>query len=1107
MPLELINPPTVIRRRPVLDVLIDGSRIPNVLECSSTRGLDQDVATARVLMPNGLRANVLKYSQIELYQGASNATANSPSFVGYVVAFETSLYPGAMTLVCEDPLTLARGFYTPNDIDQHNKNDITAIEQVLTTVGFDIAQLDIQGVGKKLGKSAENDLLWEQRQDALSRIQDIDAIGLGYKTYSLTSGRIARRFIPLIPTINYVHHFQEGVDILDGSTTMTRIDPSNQILVEGDGVKSKKNKTNDKQQWRTSPYWTKLKLLRVELTDADYFSTEEVAAFLAEKLGKWLIKVSFATHIDTFFQTGESVKITSDRLELDGQVFWVQSVTRHTSPDSGEFTQTFTCVSELMRRGAQRPLGGTPLPPPPVTTPGATVILPDFVIGPVIAELVIISGVETVLYDIGCSDVSTSTGGLIVSQAWTVTGAGAYPTSGTGKFFTTAVTDLDAVSITLEVADSNAITGTVTRPLTGLASSVRFRTLYTAATADFEALARTTWHTDQPSSGDVTGVAPGPFAHTNTDPSIVMYTGNNLVTSAAESEPFADQAATSLFVEVDVDARRVAAGGALGAIAVSSDLGTTWRLLNAPSADPILRVYMSRFNPNEFHVLTISDYFVSTTGGSTWATRISAAMGETFNDLVLSHTRNIICSTDGVRNVGGGVLGALFTGITAGRNIIAGQPDIKLDNFYVLDDTGDTWIQDTDGATVFIAGEPLPAGTTPEPRSMWREGVVKDVVYVAVGGYGVIKTVDGFKTPGGYFDVRLAGQFGAGSGPWLQVAGGELLAEATAAAIYVFDSSSNLLWTYDGATLTAVTYQPSAQDINQIKVNGYADADGNVYVGSLNTFELESSPDGVTWTTNPYTGLGSIVDIPNNLMRGDTEWAFIIASDSFGTGGIYTSPDGVAWTALAAAAPIPGGELIRLYVGSGSKYYALYDDGANTVIRDETGATITTPWSTGVSVPTGDGNRNISGALTGTTALMTVVHGGTYHLLQIAGGVATEVTPGGFASSFRFRAWSPDGMLWVGVTTPDVIGGTLFDQMWRSTDGGATWTEVTAGWGNAASNPQLSFDPTDTSIWYQAGTGAAGDSYKSTDGGVTWSSEAPLAGLGLTTIFPLGPTE
>ncbi len=893
-------PPTT-KWIPQLEVFVDGARLPNVIDASITRGLDQDVATASVTVTSGLRSNVLKYSQIQIYMGSSSIGAERPRFVGYIVDWTAGIWPGTFVLLCEDPLTLAKGYFNPTPIDQKGKSDTSAVRQVLETAGFPPDQIDLEGVGKKIGKLDESSNIWDFKTSAFQRILDIDGISYGYRTFTLISGRIVRRFIGLVPGDDYAKWFQEGINIIEGSLSSEKYDPATQISIEGTGIKGTVATEASQKKWRNSPYFKRRKLLKQLAFDVDFLNFEELAAYLLSKLGKWLMHVSFVSDDEQFFQTGDIVKVTAAHLDGLDQTLWVQTVTSAIDAN-GKFTQSFTCVSEFLptMRSVQNPIGGTPLAAAPAPTPVAPSILADFLFGPLLAEQVIIADAYVTLYEVLCTDMSTSPTGTIVSWAWTVTGGGGLPASSTERMIPVTCTDLATCSVSLTVTDSNAATGTVTRSLNGLMSSRRYRKLYTAATAVAEAWDGFNWRTQPASSGGVVGVEPGPVWWNDETPGIVLHSSDELQSAPSESTPFASQAVTAGWIELDIAPTRTAAGGGGGGLATSINTAASWALRNSPTTDPILRIFISRFNPAEFHLLTAANYYVSNNGGVSWRVILAAAVSETFNDLCLSHTRNMIASNQGVRNVGAGVVGALLTGITAGRNIVNIQPDIVADRFFAVDSTGDTWVMATDGATAFTAGEPYPSGVQALVRATWRDGTIPKIIYIAGGTGGLWKSVDGYETPGLYFQLRKPGVLGAGSGPWLMVGAGDLATDPPVIAQPEAYSSrmTGEFFTYSGGFAGSWTKRtapfgttPADLIVNQNNSAG----DIHIFALVVGQTSYKMTIDGATsWTT------GSVDGNPIYwLATANFDAMYALTSAGY----LRSTDNGTSWQSLSPAVP------------------------------------------------------------------------------------------------------------------------------------------------------------------------------------------------------------
>ena len=104
----------------------------------------------------------------------------------------------------------------------------------------------------------------------------------------------------------------------------------------------------------------------------------------------------------------------------------------------------------------------------------------------------------------------------------------------------------------------------------------------------------------------------------------------------------------------------------------------------------------------------------------------------------------------------------------------------------------------------------------------------------------------------------------------------------------------------------------------------------------------------------------------------------------------------------------------------------------------------------------------------------------------------TDVTPAEAASQYYFYG--------VGIhpLNPDImLAGSLYS-MYRSTDGGASWTKVSA---NQTYNYGIAFSQSDPDLVLAAGMNRV---YRSTNGGVTWTSiYAPFTGLtGMQWVVP-----
>jgi uncharacterized repeat protein (TIGR01451 family) len=94
-------------------------------------------------------------------------------------------------------------------------------------------------------------------------------------------------------------------------------------------------------------------------------------------------------------------------------------------------------------------------------------------------------------------------------------------------------------------------------------------------------------------------------------------------------------------------------------------------------------------------------------------------------------------------------------------------------------------------------------------------------------------------------------------------------------------------------------------------------------------------------------------------------------------------------------------------------------------------------------------------------------------------------------------------------STPQTLLALSFDALYRTTDGGTQWAQITAGL-PAGPYGRLLIAPSDPSIAYvttpAAGSNAVVPVYKSTDGGATWTASGGLPGSIVTQLLTVDPT-
>jgi hypothetical protein len=754
-------------RRPVMQVYIDGLQLIHVLGVTTARGLAQELATCDITVPYPCPAFVKHFSHVQVLIGVEPSFLNAPHtglverFVGYVINPGQQLWPGQLVIHCEDTLALAKYSYTAEEMDLSGDDDSTAVRRILQGCGYPDSLLDIgAGTGKALGDVDEANLRWELGQTGLEKIQEIDSVSLGWRTWATVGGRIQRTKISTNPnTQTQLWWFNEGVDVLEGSASSEIKDAKNEITVSGWDGNAKTDPLDesvDPFDWHTNSYWVRFLFLKAQAASAGRLSAKEVAEYILSQLQQMIVTVNFSTHLDTLFQGTEVIGLTSKRLEVS-QRFWVQSVQLEVSSE-GTFTQTITAISTLQdfnRRSVQPPTSptpGAPLVPPAqdvMLPPSATSIMVRFSVVAIDKELAAQASEPAstgyAVFIVTASDQSTSMQGTIVSQQWTAGGDVVGPLSGSGQTFTTGFRSLTGATLTLSVTDSNGQTAQATQAAYSGAQPVRSRALFACTDSTFEAYDGQVWRSETAPGGAAQVVAAGPYwGYGNS----VAVSRDYLKTPSSKNAALPPgEDVTAIWVH-ERRGGYAAVGGSFGHIAVTHDYGATWTLKGSPGAPAITHIIVSIFNSNEIHITNSAGWFKSQDEGATW---LPVREGS-FLYLELAPAHNIVVTTGG--QLQQAETGTPFTGNDV--PIVAATAHIRRDVFYALGNDGSTWYSRT-GQFVLDRGEPIPLGV-PSPAGMYRDGQVVDLVYFCAGPDGLWKTMDGFRSPRGYLRLRQLGR-------------------------------------------------------------------------------------------------------------------------------------------------------------------------------------------------------------------------------------------------------------------------------------------------------------------------------------------------------------
>lgn len=791
---------TTTVRQPFLQVFVDGQEVTKRFSATCSLGFDLAVSEAKVSVPE-LPSWAKPWSVVAIVMGANQATAQE-RFRGFLVECDYTFYPRQIDLICRGPLVRCQLVECSTSGGQDLSNggagqtDQQIVQTLLNAGGLTVGgpvDLAIGGLGRTLGTVATQYYVWAENQSALDMIQQIDQICLGYVTFDTLGGRVVRQQITIAAATTAALTFTEGVDIESATSQLTVLDTKTRSQVTGYDPGNGSGAFNYTLE-QTNPlmplgYVTEQlssNLIESSTTGGTGISCQEVATWRLGEINRIVAKMPVTTPRDDLIAPGMTIAIASPYRLGVSQNFWVQRVDC-TIDDKGAFSQQLTVIGGVTGFGEAGPPtggitgtqggtvgggpgtgtggtgtgtgtgGGGPNPPPTNPPPSADFTL-DYQ-----AESVVIGGVETTIWEVQANSTSTGTAAAISTYAWTATGG--TPSSGSNDSFATSYTSAPdgTKSISLTVTDANGQTATCTKTVQST-SSVTYvrRRLYLAGTSTIDDYSGTAWAT-QAESNAVT-VACGPV-WANSPGYNVFYSADDLAT-VHTAIPFpgggGGSSVTALWMETDVQRTRVLAGAASGQLALSNDGGATWAVVAGPEVLIIQRCVLSRYHPNQWFALTSAHLWRSDNAGAGWVVVQAAQVGETFVDFNLSFARGMIAISGGTRGLID-LQGNVQTLPGGMGHPIAVTAHIRKDRFFCYDASGNTAYHSSDGGTSLAAGTALPAGASaPQTGGLWRDGQIAGLLYVAAGAGGVWKSIDGFGSSGGYYQLRTPG---VGSSP------------------------------------------------------------------------------------------------------------------------------------------------------------------------------------------------------------------------------------------------------------------------------------------------------------------------------------------------------
>lgn len=370
---------TVIYRAPYLSVTVAGGTLTDVLSARVQAGYGMRVAQADVVT-RSLPVGIAPWDAVTVTMGATQATANK-RFDGYFVQSEQELFEHTIRLLCKGKLQRCETYTAMTDVDMSSEavniqmdppipfghEDEVMVQTILYICGL-VDSVDpsgdglILGTGRTLGSiNGGKGFNWDEGSSALSWIERLEEVTLGYRTFDAMDGTIQRKLITSIPTGSAEWTFTEGVDIFRASESETVLDVRNKVVVNGwNGDKTERTYTAQAYNpWlvgseaggTAEPWYLSQRIdsamieQGVTLGGTVGISAREVASWQLAELNRRLERVTLTTPRDDLVQPADTATIVAPtRLGIATRNFWVQDI--DVSIDRrGQFSQVLSCLS------------------------------------------------------------------------------------------------------------------------------------------------------------------------------------------------------------------------------------------------------------------------------------------------------------------------------------------------------------------------------------------------------------------------------------------------------------------------------------------------------------------------------------------------------------------------------------------------------------------------------------------------------------------------------------------------------------------------------------------------------------------------------------------
>ncbi|MEI8166000.1 MAG: hypothetical protein WCG26_06465, partial [Chloroflexales bacterium] len=244
------------------------------------------------------------------------------------------------------------------------------------------------------------------------------------------------------------------------------------------------------------------------------------------------------------------------------------------------------------------------------------------------SQSITLAGAPVTGYLVQCTDQSYDTAGYqITARAWTATGTGVSPASGTSDQLIFLFTDLTGATITLHVTSESGEEAEQTRTVTAAAPEVFTRTVAVAADDGWHVLTSLGW-TSFTAAGTCTAVPPinesGPL-WAGFSSGALYKTTDALATAPTLATTFSSGVGC-LWVNERNTTDILAGHGT--ALSRSQDGGATWVVLHTFGAS-LTACQSSPASPGEIRVCAGATEQISYDGGATWTILITGATGAT----------------------------------------------------------------------------------------------------------------------------------------------------------------------------------------------------------------------------------------------------------------------------------------------------------------------------------------------------------------------------------------------------------------------------------------------------------------------------------------------